>query len=103
MHEPNDTPTGLSPLDVAELHNWRLAKEQRMKERSRAQVVLTTLGIYITIGLMCFGHAASRTKIVENKYSSEGEQRVSAGLGAALFWPAYLSWVIFEKSDKVEP
>lgn len=70
---------------------------------STKRSVITLVGVYITVGLICFGHAASHTKIVENKYSLEGEQRVSAGLGAALFWPAYLSWVIFEKSDKVEP
>lgn len=69
---------------------------------STKRAVITFIGIYLTIGLMCFGHAAANTEVKEKPYSSITEQRVTSGIFAAVFWPAYLSWVIFEKSDKVE-
>lgn len=59
--------------------------------------------LYLLGAVLAFGHCASRTSVdPSNRHISVSFQAASPSILAAVFWPFYVSWTLFEPK-KVEP
>lgn len=63
------------------------------------RAAFATFAAYALIGIITFGHAAANTTAPECEIfciTSREEKAVIGGMGAAIMWPLYWSWEVFE-------
>ena len=53
--------------------------------------------VYILLFVITFGYAATRADCTTKTWSFEQECRSVTGITAAIFWPLYWSWEMFDK------
>ena len=65
-----------------------------------ARTIIAALSAYAFCAVLTFGYAAANETECAAKARDVSKCQAAAGIGAAVFWPLYWSWVAFDAEER---